>query len=189
MPSSDHDQLSRHLLRELASLNYRFILLLNEFDPAPDQLGLSPPLHERLRLLDESDRRRLASCPYGLFDLRLDQPVQWQAWFDQTPSPQPETSASTFTLAALLYSQQLAVENIDLGRLLLGLSPRVAEHFRRASIGQLMDIAPLVSQHLNVRLIDDPNFWPDLVNFVRDGTDEQYVAAQTSAIQIMAAQL
>lgn len=190
MTPPDHDHLSRHLLRELSSLNYRFIQLLTETEDDPDRFGLSEKLHARLCRLKEEDRRRLASCPYSLFELKLSDPAMWQQWLSvDVKTPSPPSTMHPFTLAVLMYTQQLAVENTDLGRLLLGLAPRVAEQFRRSSIGRLMDSAPVVSENLQVRLIDDPNFWPDLVNYVRDGTNEQYVAAQTSALQILAAQL
>lgn len=195
MAPSDHDQLSRHLLRELSSLNYRFIRLLADSKDHHDGYGLSASVYRRLCLLDDQDCRRLASCPYSLFELQLDQPAEWDKWLGQ-PTTEPVSSfaatpsaAHPFTLAVLMYTQQLAVENTDLGRLLLGLAPRVAEKFRQASIGRLIDTAPLVSASLRARLINDPNFWPDLVNYVRDGTQEQYVAAQTSALQLLAAQL
>ncbi|MFK8030125.1 MAG: hypothetical protein AB8G18_07785 [Gammaproteobacteria bacterium] len=190
MSSPDHDHLSRHLLRELSSLNYRFIQLLINTQNDPEYFGLTELLHQRLCQLSESDQRRLASCPYGLFELRLNEPATWENWLEEKPaSADLPSSAQQFTLAVLMYTQQLSLENNDLGRLLLGLVPRVAEQFRQASIGRLMDTAPLVSHNLRIRLIDDPNFWPDLVNYVRDGTQEQYVAAQTSALQILAAQL
>ena len=188
MSSPDHDQLSRRLLQELSSLNYRFVqLVLDSSDP--ERVGLPAPLYQRLLGLDESDHRRLASCPYSLFELQLDSPGTWQRWLDTDTVAVKPSIAHHFTLAVLMYTRQLAVENADLGRMLLGLAPRVAEQFRRASIGRLMDIAPAVSEHLRVRLIDDPHFWPDLVNYVKDGTQEQYLAAQTSALQILAAQL
>lgn len=190
MPESDNDQLSRHLLRELSSLNYRFIRLLIESPDDPDRFGLTAGVHRRLCLLEPEDQRRLASCPYSLFELQLDEPAVWQRRFEnQTSATSFPGGAHPFTLAVLMYTQQLAVENTDLGRLLLGLAPRVAEQFRQATIGKLIDSAPAVSKQLRVRLINDPHFWPDLVNFVRDGTQEQYVAAQTSALQILAAQL
>ncbi len=190
MTPSDNEDLSRHLLRELSSLNYRFIKLLTETKDDPCQYGLSDQLHRRLCNLNEEDRRRLASCPYSLFELKLDDTTTWQQWLNAEVQLSPAPSAiHTFTLAVLMYTQQLAVENTDLGRLLLGLTPRVAEQFRRSTIGRLMDSTPLVSENLQVRLIDDPHFWPDLVNYVRDGTNEQYLAAQTSALQILAAQL
>jgi hypothetical protein len=188
MSSSDHDQLSRRLLQELSSLNYRFVqLVLDSADPV--RADLPDPVYQRLLGLDEADHRRLASCPYSLFELRLDSPETWQRWLDTDAVAGQPSTAHHFTLAVMMYTRQLAVENADLGRMLLGLAPRVAEQFRRSSIGRLMDIAPVVSKHLRVRLIDDPRFWPDLVNYVKDGTQEQYLAAQTSALQIMAAQL
>lgn len=189
MSVPDHDQFSRRLLRELASLNYRFVQLVIESDQDPGRFGLSNTLLERLCRLDEPNLRRLASCPYSLFELKLDSPATWQRWLEADATASSPSNAHHFTLAALMYTRQLAVENADLGRMLLGLVPRVAEQFRRASIGRLMDIAPDVSTQLRVRLIDDPNFWPDLVNYVKDGTQEQYLAAQTSALQILAAQL
>ncbi len=188
MSSSDHDQLSRRLLEELASLNYRFIhLVLQSNDP--ERFGLSEALFQRLCHLNDDDHRRLASCPYSLFELQLDNPGAWQRWLDIEAAADRSSNVHHFTLAVLMYTRQLAVENADLGRLLLGLAPRVAEQFRRASIGRLLDVSPGVSAHLRVRLIDDPKFWPDLVNYVKDGTQEQYLAAQTSALQILAAQL
>lgn len=188
MSPPDHDQLSRRLLQELTSLNLRFIKLLVA-TREPGDPGLTDAVHERLCGLSETDQRRLASCPYSLFELQLDDAATWQRRFDADIVPAPPADAHAFSLAVLMYTRQLAVENADLGRLLLGLAPRVAELFRRESIGRLMDRAPAVSEHLSVRLIDDPNFWPDLVNYVKDGTQQQYLAAQTSALQILAAQL
>lgn len=187
MSPPDHDQLSRRLLHELASLNLRFIRLL--VDTRPAACGLTEVLQERLRCLEDSDQRRLAACPYSLFDLQLDDPSIWQQRLAAEFVSAPPSKADSLTLAVLMYTRQLAVENADLGRLLLGLSPRVAEQFRRASIGRLMDMAQVVSDHLRVRLIDDPHFWPDLVSYVKDGTQQQYLAAQTSALQILAARL
>lgn len=188
MSSPDHDQLSRRLLQELSSLNFRFVQLVLDC-PDPGRVGLPDSVYQSLIGLDETDYRRLASCPYSLFELQLDSPATWQRWLDTDAVVEQPSSAHQFTLAVLMYTRQLAVENADLGRMLLGLAPRVAEQFRRISIGRLMDIAPSVSRHLRVRLIDDPHFWPDLVNYVKDGTQEQYLAAQTSALQILAAQL
>lgn len=67
------------------------------------------------------------------------------------------------------------------------MSRPVAAHLSATSIGQLMDRSADLAALLKVRLVNDPNFWPDLVNYVQEGTPQQYLAAQTLALQLMAA--
>lgn len=196
MPSdiAETDRISRQLLSELSSLNLRFIelLCLNDEDlPRPCQMPSH--LKSRLRGLSLTDRRRLASCPYSLFELDLGNAPRWLKLLSgssgavSVPNKMPHAQVQQFALAVVIYTQRLAAENADLGRLLLGINQAVAREFLEVSIGHLMDNVERITQFLTVRLLNEPDFWPDLVNFVKEGTPEQYLAAQTSALQILAA--
>ena len=183
------DAASVRALGELASLNKRFVLLLRSSEDTAKQLGLPVNLYERLSLLPDEDVQRLASCPYSLFNLDFADDRPWSqmlATGNERKTP-ALMSQEAFALAAAIYAQRLAIDNTDLARLLLGMSRPVVGMLRNISVGKLIDHNAVTARRLRVRLIDDPHFWPDLVNYVREGTPQQYLAAQTSALQLMAA--
>ncbi|NNF17256.1 MAG: hypothetical protein HKN70_10970 [Gammaproteobacteria bacterium] len=184
------DEESARYLRELASLNYRFIKLLGAGEQTCISPGLSDTLRTTLASLPDESHRRLSSCPYSLFDLKFADVVFWTDLLcDALPlHTKAPSRVREFALAALIYAQHLCYRSADLGVLLLGLAPPVTVLLRQASVGQLMDRTDHMAEILTARLITDPHFWPDLVNYVQDGTQQQYLAAQTSALQLMAAQ-
>jgi len=186
LPADPH---SARLLKELQSLNLHFISVLCG---SPDPLHhdhRAQELNARLCRLSSDEQHKLASCPYALFDLDLSNDRHWRSLLHnvQTENETGDAQASHFVLASLCYAQRLAQENPDLGRLLLNMNTSVCHLLQDATIGQLMDVAIGGDVLLQTRLSDDPNFWPDLVNFVHEGTPEQYLAAQTCALQLVAA--
>lgn len=191
-------QSESRLLHDLYALNRQFIaLLLETASDATSPTLLEPYLLARLATLSEQQLQRLATCPYSLFDIRFDGSHDWRARpademaasAHTLKSAAETTGQATFALCALLYARQLADHYPDLARLLLGMNKTVAEALASLSLPSLARIAFQEPHKLEARLARHPHFWPDLIDFVREGTQERHLAAQTLGVQQSALKL
>ena len=102
---------------------------------------------------------------------------------DRCSTHRPPAPFGAFALAAVLYARQLADELVDLARLLLGADTQVIQLIEAATPPQLAGCALRGDPPLHARLAQHPNFWTDIVDFVRDGTRERQLAAHTRGVQ------
>lgn len=181
------------LLHDLHDLNRQFLSLLLRSDPPHTTAGLHDCTLEALRALSDEQLERLATCPYGLFDLNFARAQDWrQALAGESPladtgRAQVSRTHGAFVLATLLYTRQLCQHHDDMARLLLGMTEEVVQLLSMASLSALTDCSFQGEPALTARLAEHPNFWSDLLDFVRDGTRERHLAAHTLGVQHSAA--
>ena len=194
-PRSYLSQPNRHtertLLHDLSELNRQFVaLVLSPGRPAM----LDPCLASQLGALSDPQLDRLAACPYSLFDAHFADAERWLAVARQRAGTQWRETGSTdgraaFLLAVLLFARQLADGYPDLARLLLGMHNDVAKALGALTLPALAAVAFEQSDWLQARLARHAHFWPDLIDFVREGTRERRLAARTLGVQQSAAKL
>ncbi len=186
-------QSESRLLRDLYALNRQFLgLLLGDDDRAGSLL--EPWLLAKLSALSDAQLERLATCPYSLFDLRFADAAAWRDRPQQATAHPPRLDGrvgygAPVSLAALLFARQLADHYPDLARLLLGMSNDVARLLADQTLPTLTAVAFARPPWLEARLAGHPHFWPDLIDLVREGTQERYLAAQTLGVQQSASKL
>lgn len=187
------------LLSDLHALNRQFLSLLLAGPEAADGGGLNDCLIGALGTLNDEQLARLANCPYSLFDLAFADEQAWQP--DAQPATTRDRLVSTppdrcidpdhaaFSLAALMYARQMSDSFPDMTRLLLGMSEEVMRLFADLTLVQVTRSAFAGKPPLRARLHAHPNFWADIIDFVRDGTRERHLAAQTRGVQHCALKL
>ncbi len=182
------------LLGDLHGLNRQFLSLLLSDDQPETTAGLDDCVRATLGSLNDMALERLATCPYSLFDVRFGQADIWRdvlasdaatAAPDQTVAVSP--SAGAFVLATLLYTRQICQHHDDMARLLLGMTEETVQLLGSQPLGKLTNCAFGGRPALTARLHNHPHFWPDLIDFVRDGTRERSLAAHTLGMQHAAA--
>lgn len=180
------------LLRDLHALNRQFIALLLASSGDPGRAAmLEPCLLTRLCELSDQQLDRLATCPYSLFDMRFARAESWTSRAERASLPgarlrgtaRADGYLAAFSLSALLFARQLADGYPDLARLLLGMHNQVGQALTRLALPALAEVACDHAAWLEARLASHPHFWPDLIDFVRDGTRERRLAAQTLGVQ------
>lgn len=181
------------LLHDLHDLNRQFLALVIQADTPDTTAALDDCTREALHSLTREQRERLATCPYSLFDVHFADASLWRETMAHAPPDIDEgmTSVSpaggAFVLATLLYTRQLCQHHDDMARLLLGMTEEVVQLLAAASLRALTACAFSGQPTLTARLARHPNFWPDLLDFVRDGTRERNLAAHTLGVQHSAA--
>lgn len=187
------------LLSDLHSLNRQFLQLVLCTEPERAQsanaiFGLSANTIETLQQLSEHELERLANCPYSLFDLSFSDPAVWRSALTRDiiesaaeDLPDVAPGASTFALAALLFTRQLCQYHDDMARLLLGMTEDVVRVLAAPDLERLTLCAMTGQPPLLARLAAHAHFWSDICDFVRDGTREQHLAAHTLGVQHSAA--
>lgn len=174
------------VLRDLHALNRTFLALLLDDAAAPQDRGLDACRVAALATLNDEQLARLAHCPYGLFDVAFADPEAWRVALEAPGALAADGAAAddaAFTLATLLYARQLGDDQADLARLLLGIDAEVMAQLLRAPLPALTRCAFAGAPPLRARLARHPNFWDDIVDFVRDGTRERQLAAHTRGVQ------
>ena len=181
------------LLNDLHDLNRQFLALVMQTDSPDTTAALDHCTREALRALADEQLERLATCPYSLFDVHFADAAVWrEVVADEPPAFDAglgvvSPARGAFMLAALLYTRQLCQHHDDMARLLLGMTQEVAQLLSSATLSALTACAFTGEPTLTARLAEHPNFWSDLLDFVRDGTRERHLAAHTLGVQHSAA--
>ena len=189
--SQPNRQTERTLLHDLAELNRQFVALVLSRGRTS---MLDPCLAAQLGALSDPQLDRLAACPYSLFDAHFGDAERWLGVARASVGSQWRETGATdgraaFLLAVLLFARQLADGYPDLARLLLGMHNDVAEALGALSLPALAAVAFEQPDWLQARLARHAHFWPDLIDFVREGTRERRLAARTLGVQQSAAKL
>ncbi len=184
------------LLSDLHGLNRQFLSLLLSDDQPETTAGLDECIRATLGSLNNMALERLATCPYSLFDVRFGHAAIWREELAQdTPVTTPSQpiavspTAGAFVIATLLYTRQICQHHDDMARLLLGMTEETVQLLAAQPLGKLTNCAFSGRPALTARLHNHPHFWPDLIDFVRDGTRERSLAAHTLGMQHSAAKL
>jgi hypothetical protein len=157
----------------------------------PALLGALAPLW---RALDAMARRRLAGCPYLLIDAAFGQPERWERLLPAAVCDAPATAAYfasregvALVRRTLLFAWHLARSNRLGARVLLGMSPTVAERIATSRLQDLEAlaergcpwVAPRWAQHLRI--------WRQLLGTAALGPPERLREVQLRGLQLLAA--
>ena len=179
------------LLGDLHALNGQFMDLIIRNETLADHAGFDACTQQTLQGLDRRERERITTCPYSLFDLAFADASLWRIALDDAAArigvDDTPSQADAFALAALLYARQLCQHHDDMARLLLGMTEDVARLLATPDLTTLTHCAMHGRPPLRARLVEHVHFWPDIIDFARDGTRERRLAAHTLGIQHSAA--
>jgi hypothetical protein len=163
---------SAEMLASLRDLNHRFLDLMAARER--DGLGtgkLTPAgeLSARVAPLAAAQRAAAASCPYALFDLRLDDDAHWQSrlrsvdqWriADETAV---EGSEASFVRLALFYAWHVAATRKLAAQLLLGMTEATAAAFRGVTLNCLPALVASETANLSARWRASSFYWSALL--------------------------
>jgi hypothetical protein len=191
--------ISEDVLIQIAELNYDFLRVLRvgpiEERTADRLLGLRRNVLERLLALADEHLRRLAACPYALFDLRLGDVQFWRAVRGRhvpttyATADMPDflrQNASQFVAVALMYAWHLARTQPIAAMLTMGMTQETANTFALKSIVTFRAVTNLAPGLLIAAQGDNKVLWPDLVHYVVSGTRAQFEAAVRRGSQLIA---
>jgi len=163
---------SAEMLASLRDLNHRFLDLMAARER--DGLGtgkLTPAgeLSARVAPLAAAQRAAAASCPYALFDLRLDDHAHWQSRLrsvDQwriADEAAVEGSEASFVRLALFYAWHVAATGKLAAQLRLGMTEPTAAAFRGVTLNCLPALVATETVNLSARWRASSFYWSALL--------------------------
>jgi hypothetical protein len=156
-------------LEAILELNLDFLTLVearHRREPARPCVGFSHTLAMRLSGLSVSARRRLAACPYTLFDMRFGDVAFWRAGTIPTGgagAPDELPIAIGFAQVAAFFAWHVSRGDALTAALVLGLEPSAHAAWRALPLAALPGRAGLALASLTARFGDCPHFWDALV--------------------------
>ncbi len=190
MSVTESQLLSSSLLRDLQSLNLRFLQSLSGLSPQRGDtapvLGLPAALVARLAMLDDDQLREISACPCALFA------VDW-TWLleatdgieDAAAAPASGASPSqNLCMALAMFAAQLARTRPLAARIVLGCRDRTVRRLSGVTVGAILDRVAEGGIELRVRHVANCRFWPDLLLFAERADAVRLVLARSLAVQL-----
>lgn len=145
------------------------------------------------RALDATSQRRLASCPYLLIDAGFGQPQRWERLLPAAVCDARSTAGYFATREGvalvrrtLLFAWHLARSNRLGARVLLGMSPTVAERIAGSRLQDLEALAERGCPWVTPRWAQQPQIWRQLLA-AAPGPAERLRELQLRGLQLLAA--
>jgi hypothetical protein len=189
------DVLDPALLLEVRSINLRGVAMLQEAAGSLVALdaearaaasaagGVSALIEPALRdwlVLDADARERLASQPFLLFDIALEDPSRWRqllagAVGEEVGGPgvgsAPRGPMLAYARVLLHYAWHLARTVPRTAAVVAGMAADTAALLRGCSVQRVDEIAPRCAHWLQPRWAADPAIWSELLCAARSGSD------------------
>ncbi len=156
----------------LRDLNRDFLELLGADGCRAARGALPAAVVRGLESLSPAQRSAAASCPYALFDLRLDQERPWTQrvepsggwWIAEQPaqSPPAGVSATQFVQLVLFYAWHVAAAGRLGERVLLGMAEGTMAALSTMPLNRLPALAVREAPHLTARWSACTAFWSAL---------------------------
>jgi hypothetical protein len=193
--------LSASLLASIHELNRDYVDLLvaeRNSPAAVSQLQHLPArLAPELAALTPRARRDLASAPFTLYSLGLEDDVFWRAACEIDAStieqryvrPGAASLQGSFCEAALLHAWRVAGSNPLAAAMVYAMQAPTAQRLAAAAVWRIKRIANDYPGLLTPRWPTNPAFWPDLVQFAAENDARRLRAAQLLGHQLIAAEL
>jgi hypothetical protein len=181
-------------LEAILELNLDFLRLLerrHRAQPTRSCAGLGPATLARLCALAPLARRRLAACPYTLFDMRFADVAFWSA-----PALTPEAEGDTvdsvpiaigFAQVAAFFAWHIARGDALTAALVLGMDPLTHATWRTLSLASLAERASLALSALSARFTPCPGFWSALIADAVSPGQMDLQATRLQGLQLLAA--
>lgn len=198
MPSNDltgnviEPKLGQQILAELADLNADFIDLITDMKHSRQRSATVLPDEQidQLRALSKPAIRRLTSCAFALFDLRLQNTELWRSLSAgkvpeelSAQSGQVTRRVGLFTLSAMMYLRHLADVNRFFATLSFAASPTALDVVRTMPLNQLGDIADKHPTLLRSRFGQHPQAWTELLKLAKRNDTEPMLPAKILGYQ------
>lgn len=190
-------ELGQHILAELAELNADFIDLITGAGTSGHQQMASvlpEDQIDQLHGLSKPAIRRLTSCAFALFDLRLQDAQTWRSLGAgnlpiELVADDPELAQATrrsvclFTLAAMMYLRHLTDINRFFARLSFGAAPVALDIVSTLPLNRLREIADRYPTLLRSRYTEHPQAWSELLKLAKRNDTEPMLPAKILGYQ------
>ena len=191
MSGMERQLLTPGLLRDLQSLNLRFLDLLGAASCTGNETGLvhglPAPLAARIGAMDSNQLREIAACPCTLFS------VQWPILVgdvggiaDAFAEPAVISDPRRFSLvnALVVFAAQLSRTQPLVARIILGCRDRTVKRLSGITVGLILDRLAAGNLQPRARYLHNRRFWPDLVDFAECGDTIRLPLARSLAVQL-----
>ncbi len=184
-------------------LNTAFLELITwAFQAAREEtsprFGLSVDLIQRLCRLSPDGRGQIATCPFAVYGLRLQDTQYWRAvaenkrtmQYTTLPFHLPQSHRERmigFSTMALHHAAGLAASNEYGAGLIFGVPLRDLRLLARTPLPALTEAAAHAPGLLCARLYDHPRIWRNLLEAAESGHKDRCFAAKSMAFQALAA--
>ncbi len=178
------------LLRDLQSLNFRFLQVLcdqsRDGEDTAAVMGLPATLVARLAVLDEDQLREISACPCTLFAVDWTWLLQAADGIAEAVAPPGGVDPRCLNLCTALavFAAQLARARPLAARIILGCRDRTVRRLSGVTVGAILDRVAAGGVELRVRHAANCRFWPDLLLFTERADADRLMLARSLAAQL-----
>lgn len=190
MPGMENPLLTPGLIRDLHSLNLRFLRYVGGGRSGttvnPTASGLSAGLVERIGALDVTQLREVAACPCTLFAVDWAELTGSVADISGPAADRATTDGRLLALATALvvFATQLARRQPLAARIVLGCQRVTVSHLSGLPLGAVLDRLAEGSPVLRARYLGNRRFWPDLLTFAECEDARRLEVTRSLAVQL-----
>jgi hypothetical protein len=177
----------------IVELNLAFLGLIAERcarEPEREAYGLAPRYATAVATLGAPRARRVATCPYTLFSLRLDEMSSWVTGAPTVclPGDAPSPALEGFARSVAFFVWHLSRRDPMTSALVLGIGPNTHARWRSLPLASVDHIAPRIVSTLGARWAKHTFFWRWLLR--EAGTSPRVASEPTPllGLQLLAAE-